>query len=56
MLTLIAKLVGTVCVIVGGILTFSLLLIGTKNSNVFLTCLLGGPVLIYLGLKLLHYI
>jgi len=42
--------------IIGGILTFSLILIGEKDNSVFLAALLGGPTLIYLGLKLLRYI
>ena len=53
---MLTKILGFICVVVGGILTFSLFFINVKNMNIFLTSLLGGPTLIYLGLKLLKYI
>ncbi len=61
---LINKIFGSIFVIVGGILTFSLITIPlqiktmgkTFDNATFLVALLGGPTLIYLGLKLLNYI
>jgi len=56
-LALINKIVGSICLTIGGILIFSgVFLVKDRDKNVFLVTLLGGPVLIYLGLKLLNYI
>ncbi len=51
---LINKIFGSICVIVGGILVFSWWFV--EKNDVFLISLVGGPTLIYLGLKLLNYI
>ncbi|MBL7170259.1 MAG: hypothetical protein ISS48_04525 [Candidatus Aenigmarchaeota archaeon] len=56
---ILKRILGGTCFVIGGILTFTLLLMPTSvkipydNTTTFLVCLLAGPSLIYLAWKLL---